>query len=183
MITHPDGNGTADARQGRAREARNFARQAVHGLALEVGAKAITRPMVRDDPDSPTLRDVDPQAGMRAARDVELAARGMARDYVKMARQDGMSWQEIGAALSLTAGTDDYSTIADAAFDFAAGDPDSHYARTYGRSFPWRCPACHGLVSDHGPCNGPVDDEPGHHDGCQRLAATVAAWQAQWADD
>ena len=86
-------------------------------------------------------------------------------------------------ALTLTAGPEHYETIADAAFDFAAGDPNSHYARTYGRSFPWRCPACRSLVSDRGPCSGPLDDEPGHQDGCQRLAAAVATWEAQWAED
>lgn len=107
----------------------------------------------------------------------------MARDYIKAARQDGMSWHQIGGVLGLTADTDNGGTIADAAFDFAAGDPNSHYARTYGRSFPWRCPACHGLVSDHGPYGGPYDDEPGHQDGCQRLAATIAAWDAQWAEE
>ena len=107
----------------------------------------------------------------------------MARDYIKVARQDEMTWHQIGAALGLTADTDNGGMVADAAFDFAAGDPNSHYARAYGRSFPWRCPACHGLVSDRGPYGGPHDDEPGHQDGCQRLATAVAAWDAQWAED
>jgi hypothetical protein len=73
----------------------------------------------------------------------------MVRDYVKAARQAGMSWHQIGAALNLTANTGNGGTIADAAFDFAAGDPGSYYTRTYGRSFPWICPACRGVVSDH----------------------------------
>ncbi len=98
------------------------------------------------------VRDYDPGPGMRAARAVEFAARGMARDYVKAARQDAMSWHQIGAALDLTADTG--GTIADAAFDFAAGDPGSHYAQTYGRSFPCTCPVCRGVVSDHGPVSG-----------------------------
>jgi hypothetical protein len=134
--------------------------------------------MVRHDPGSPAVRDYDPGFGMRAARAVELAARRMARDYVKAARQDAMSWHQIGAALNLIA--DNGGTIADAAFAFAAGDPGSYYARTFGRSFPWTCPACGGVVSDHGPVSVPYDYEPGHQDGCERLAAAVTAWEAQW---
>lgn len=180
MITEQADTGTAQARE---RQARSFVRQAVHGLARELGAEATSCPMFRHDPSSPALRDDDPAAGMRAARAVELAARGMTRDYVKVARQDGMSWRAIGEALGLAADPENYRTVADAAFDFAAGDPNTHYARTYGRSFGWTCPACLGVVSDHGPVQGPADDEPGHKGGCARHAADVAAWDAQWAED
>jgi hypothetical protein len=180
MTDHTD---TTEARERRNREARDFTRQAVHGLAREMGAQATSQPMFRHDPGSPAVRDYDPAAGMSAARAVELAARRMARDYVKVARQDGMTWRQIGETLSLAADTKNYRTVADAAFDFAAGDPGSHYARTYGRTFGWTCPECLGVVSDHGPVSGPHDDEPGHKDGCKRLAATVAAWEAQWAED
>jgi hypothetical protein len=183
MTTDQAHTGTGQAHERQARAARNFARQAVHGLARELGAQATSRPMFRHDPDSPAVRDYDPAPGMRAARAVELAARRMTRDYVKVARQDGMSWHQIGAALGLTADTEHGSTVADAAFALAAGDPGSYYARTYGRSFPWTCPACRGVVSDHGPVSGPYDNEPGHRDGCQRLAAAVTAWEAQWAED
>jgi hypothetical protein len=173
---------TADTRALQHRAARDFARQAVHGLARELGAQATSQPMFRHDPGSPAVRDYDPAAGMRAARAVELAARRMTRDYVKVARQDGMTWREIGETLGLSAPADwREGSVADAAFDFAAGPADSHYARTYGRSFGWTCPACLGVVSDHGPVQGPRDDEPGHKDGCQRLAAAIAAWEAQWA--
>jgi hypothetical protein len=183
MMTDQAGTGTAQARERQARAARNFARQAVHGLARELGAQAASRPMFRHDLGSPAVRDYDPAPGMRAARAVELAAWRRTRDYIKAARQDGMSWQQIGAALDLTADTDNGSTVASAAFDVAAGDPSSHYARTYGRSLSWTCPVCLGLVIDRGPCSRPADDEPGHQDGCERLAATVAAWDAQWAED
>ena len=40
------------------------------------------------------VRDYDPGPGMRAARVIELAARRMARDYIKAARQDAMSWHQ-----------------------------------------------------------------------------------------
>jgi hypothetical protein len=91
----------------------------------------------------------------------------------------------IGAALGLPSGGDVGAgeTIAEAAFRYAAGSADSHWNRTYGPSVTWRCPACGGLVSDRGPVSGPRDDEPGHTDGCQRLAAAVAAWEASWSDE
>ena len=57
---------TAEARERQAREAQNFALQAVHGLAFELGSQPTRRPMFRDDPDSPPVRDVGPEPGMRA---------------------------------------------------------------------------------------------------------------------
>jgi hypothetical protein len=53
MITDQPDTGTAAARERQAYEARTFARQAVHGLARELGAQATSRPMVRHGPDSP----------------------------------------------------------------------------------------------------------------------------------
>ena len=70
--------------------------------------------------------------------------------------------------------------MAEAAYDEAADDPDSQYARIYGRSFMWTCPACRGTVRDRGLCNGPADDEQGHADGCSRLAGTIGDWEAEW---
>jgi len=44
--------------------------------------------------------------------------------------------------------------------------------------------SCEGLIIDHGLCNGPADDERDHADSCGRLAAAVAAWDAEsaWFD-
>ena len=36
-------------------------------------------------------------------------------------------------------------------------------------------------ISDRGLWNGPADDERGHADGCARLAATIASWDAESA--
>jgi hypothetical protein len=36
------------------------------------------------------------------------------------------------------------------------------------------------VISDHGLISGPVDDERGHAENCPRLAATIAAWDAEW---
>ena len=44
----------------------------------------------------------------------------MASDYIRYARQDGQTWQEIGAILELGPETGE-SGVAEAAFEFAAG--------------------------------------------------------------
>src|SRR5262249_49350901 len=70
-------------------------------------------------------------------------------------------------------------TIAEAAYTHAAGRPATETAISYGRSFVWTCHACDKAISDHGPCNGPADDEQGHKDNCPRLDAAIAAWQGR----
>lgn len=70
--------------------------------------------------------------------------------------------------------------MAEAAYTYAAGSPDSDYARSYGRSFTWTCPSCDGAIRDRGLLAGPADDEEGHGRDCTRLAAAAAAWDAQW---
>jgi hypothetical protein len=157
----------------------------VQRMVRDTGGKFVSRPLVSAEPDGPTTRDAEPLDGLGAVRAAELAARGLARRYVRAAREDGHSWTVIGAALRLPSGgyVGAGETIAEAAFRYAAGPADSHWNRTYSPSVTWRCPACSGLVSDRGPVSGPHDDEPGHNDGCQRLAAAVAAWETSWADE
>src|SRR5215472_7220666 len=158
---------------------------AVQRIVRDTGGPFVTRPLVSGEPDGPSTRDAEPLAGLRTARAAELAARGLARRYVRAAREDGHSWAVIGAALGLPSGGDVGAgeTIAEAAFRYAAGPADSHWNRTYGPSVTWRCPACGGLISDRGPVSGPYDDEPGHNAACQRLAAAVAAWETSWAGE
>jgi hypothetical protein len=153
---------------------------AVQRIVLGTGGQIVTRPIVSSEPDGPASRDAEPLVGLGAARAAELAARGLARRYVRAAREDGHSWTVIGAALRLPSGGDVGAgeTIAEATFRFAAGPPDSHW----NPSVTWRCRACGGLVSDRGPVSGPRDDEPGHAGGCRRLAAAAAAWEASWAE-
>jgi hypothetical protein len=179
--TDPAGPGS---RQDLAERARREVGAAVQRIVRDTGGQFVTRPLFSDEPDGPAARDAEPLAGMGAARAAELAARGLARGYVRAARQDGHTWAEIGAALGLAADGDDGAgdTVAEAAFSYAAGPPDNHWNRTYGPSVTWHCPACGGLVSDRGPVSGPRDDERGHVGGCQRLAAAVAAWEASWAE-
>jgi len=53
--------------------ARNAARRAAVDLARDAGAPTIARPLFPGA--STTTQDVEPQAGMRAAREIELGAR------------------------------------------------------------------------------------------------------------
>lgn len=163
------------------RAARSLARRATLDLAHAAGAQTTTRPSY---PGAHTaVPDVDPLAGLTASRRLELAARGHAADYVRAAREAGHSWHDIGTAMGLVPGGDAQQageTVAEAAFTYAAGHPDTEHARRYGRSVTWTCGSCDRAISDHGLCNGPADDEVGHTTNCPRLAATIDAWDAEW---
>jgi hypothetical protein len=155
------------------------ARQAVLGLGRDRGGELTTRPMYPGS--GLAVRDVDPLDGARAARDIELGAQRSARGYIRAAREAGHSWEQIGEALGLTKDTSRTGeSIAEAAYTYAAGDPGTETAMRYGRSFPWQCPSCSQVISDHGLIAGPAEDEPGHADNCARLAAAIAEWDASW---
>jgi len=161
--------------------ARTAARRAAINLARDAGAPVITRPLYPGA--DTTVRDIEPLAGMRAAREIELGARHTARGYIRTAREAGQSWHEIGVALGLAPDADaDQAgqTVGEAAYTYAAGRPDTETALRYGRSFAWTCPSCDRAISDHGLFNGPADDERGHTDRCPRLAATMARSEAEW---
>ncbi len=170
-----------DPRESTARTARNAARRAAIDLALLEGAEIIGRAAFRGSQIS--IRDVEPLAGLRAARGIELGARHHVRNYIRDAREAGCTWSAIGAAIDLVPGGEPDlagETVAEAAYSYAAGRPDSQTGGRYGRSFSWHCASCDGLISDRGPFDGPVDAERGHAGGCARLAATVAVWEADW---
>jgi hypothetical protein len=70
------------------------------------------------------------------------------------------------------------SSLAEAAWQYAA-EWSAYLSGELG-AFRWTCQECSELISDHGPSGGnPAEDEPGHAEGCQRLAAAVAEWLAQ----
>jgi hypothetical protein len=125
-----------EAREKTVRAARWAARHAAIGLARDEGAQAISRPTFRGA--QTTIQDVEALAGLRAARQIELGARFSTRNYVRDAREAGHTWQEIGTALDLIPGGEaDLAgdTIAEAAYSYAAGRPDTESAWRYGRSF------------------------------------------------
>src|SRR5579859_2755291 len=158
------------------------ARRTALSLARDLGAAATSR---RAYPGSPFTRpDVEPLAGLRAARHVEMASHRVARDYIRAAREAGYTWDDIGRYLEEelqhgSAAAQVSENAADAAYNYATGtDPET--ARYYSQSFTWTCPTCDGAISDHGTSNHPADNEQGHADHCPRLAATINAWHAQW---
>jgi hypothetical protein len=165
----------------RRRAARDTARWDALQLARRTGASTVTRPVFRGESE-PTVQDVEPLAGARAARDLELAAKGTARDYIRQAREAGHGWERIGQALGVSPDADADQTgmtVAEAAYTYAAGSPYTDTAARYGRSFLWTCRSCDQAVSDRGQVAGPVDDEQGHADGCSRLGEAIAAWNAE----
>jgi hypothetical protein len=160
--------------------ARNTVHNAIMDLGRERGAEMVTRERIRGDAAFGTVRDLPPIDGLKAARDIEFAAQHHFRDYMRQAREAGHSWRAIGEGLDLAEKAREKDlTVAEAAFDLAAGDRDSYYALTYGRSVTWRCGECNGLVIDHGP-----GDAGTHQPGCQRFAREQAGrereWQQKW---
>lgn len=173
---------TTSDEQARLAAARNQARRAAFQLARDSGALIVARPMFHGSA-QPTTHDVEPLAGARAARALELGARRTVRDYLRQAREAGHDWDQIGHALGLTPDADPDqagTTVAEAAYSYAAGSPHSDAARRYGRSVTWTCRSCDQLISDHGLIAGPAEDERGHTKRCARLTAAVAQWDAEW---
>jgi hypothetical protein len=170
MTGHDENASSADQRASGARQA---ARREAFRLARDSGAQTVTRPMFRGEKE-PTVRDVEPLAGARAARDLESAARGTARDYIRQAREAGHGWDQIGQALGLGPGAgQDCATPGDAAYTYATG--------TRRDDPPWEPRSFDQPIADCGLIQGPADDEPGHARHCPRLAAAVAAWNAEAA--
>src|ERR1017187_9272683 len=113
--------------------ARQWARRAVTAMAEASGGKMVTRPMFRGRPglDS-TVTDVEPLAGLRAATSLKHAARRLAVEYVRQAREADDSWHDIGVALGFGRLAESDMSVAGAAYDYAAGGPE-----TWSRSFLW----------------------------------------------
>src|SRR5271163_388411 len=91
--------GAADE-EGFRREAKSSARRAIVNLAVRHGTAVIWRPAFRGS--RMVVQDVEPVAGLRAARDVEVGARQVIRDYIRAAREAGHSWSYIGSVMRLT---------------------------------------------------------------------------------
>jgi hypothetical protein len=130
-------------------------------------------------PDRPDLNlkitGTNAMAGVQAAVALKHAARKLSLDYVRHAREDGHSWQDIGVALGFSEDPEAGISAAEAAYTYAAGTTPAWH------SFVWVCPQCRATIIDRGPEAGhPVDCEEGHADGCSRLAAAVTVWTASW---
>jgi hypothetical protein len=156
-------------------EVRETARREAFRLARQAGADIIDRPMYSSGTE-PTVRDIEALAGACAARELELAARGTARDYIRRAREAGHDWDRIGRSLGLDRGERGETTPADAAFDYAAGPGRDPWESRY---FGWTCRSCERHVSDGGQIQHPADDQRGHAPDCARLAGEIAEWNAE----
>lgn len=109
----------------------------------------------------------DPVTGLLIARQLEHQAGQRARSYMRDLREDGKSWQRIGAVI----GWED--SAAACAFAAATASPWLDLEAGQWRddkTFGWHCPACGKQVVDHGP--GP-DAEHGHDAGCRRHATNI----------
>jgi len=116
-------------------------------------------------------------AGPLAGPRPETAAR-ICRERAERARADGITWEQIGEALGPSLGSDGRSghDLGVAAFEHLTGER----GRWRQASFWFRCASCGEYISDRGPFEGhPEDNERGHAEGCVRLAADIAAWQAR----
>jgi hypothetical protein len=166
--------------------ARQEVRRAVDAsilrMARAAGAKICERPAWPGAGGS-IVPEAEPAAGIGFALMLADAVRHKIHGYIKRAREDGLTWRQIGQALRLDRAAEERGVpLDDAAFGYAAGADRARPFETL--SFGWTCPSCGGLVRDHGPDAGhPEDSEPGHAPGCGRQAAAVAAWDAQWLDE
>jgi len=152
------------------------ARTAIHLLVKASGGEMTDRPWIRSEPQGRTVREPEPLAGIRAAVAFEREHRRRCLGYIRYAREDGLTWREIGEALG-----------------FGSRPPDLDPAvRAYRYAVPghaaadwttWTCPSCRQLVRDYGPELGPREAEQGHAGGCGRFAVTVRAWGAQWDEE
>jgi hypothetical protein len=125
----------------------------------------------------PGINTVEPEpiAGLEAAMELERAARNLTIGYIRLSRETGRSWYEIGDALNLHAAAFfNKLPVAEEAYAYALGNPAGPDQRT----FTWTCPACLREVTDHGPYPAPAMQEEGHESSCPRWAAQLAA-QAQ----
>jgi hypothetical protein len=175
MTDHKDSAAVRDAMGSAASDAYFAARSSVLRLVEAEGGEIRERPVWPGA--FSTTRYAEPMAGIRAAQTVKRTADRVADDYVKHARVEGIGWREIGEALGLAEdGQHIGYDLAVAAYEHVTGKPDVFR----DVSFYWTCPACDQGISDRGPYEShPEDNERGHADSCARLAADVAAWQAQ----
>jgi hypothetical protein len=153
--------------------AHSEARSITYRLAIDAGAYIVERPILVDP--AVTVRDVDEAAGVQAARELELAARGVAVSHIHRARRAGLTWHDIGVLLYLEPDPDGRSA-AEAAFDYTtAGDPGRSHAGIY----TWPCRECGHDILDRGLIGGPAEDEEGHTPECKGHARAIANWEAR----
>jgi hypothetical protein len=149
-------------------------------MARAAGAPVHDRPIFPDS--TLTTPDTEPLPGIRFTLMLQDAARHKIHDYIKRARQDGASWHQIGKRCALSTWPKNAAPdMGEAAFGYAA---DAERGQPCDRLwFAWKCPACCAQVIEYGSHGHPLDYQTGRADGCQRLGAAIASYQAQWAEE
>lgn len=164
-------------------EARGEIRAAVRRMVINAGGEMILRPVFRDRPDlgSSAFTEPEPLAGIRAAASLQFEAGQAISSAARDAREDGLSWDQIGQALSPAEPAEDEEPRAVRAFDRLA----TSYSEWESPTFTWTCPACLKRISDYGPeADGhPTEIERGHSDDCTRIAEAIGVYEAWWEDD
>lgn len=155
-------------------QVRHETGNAVRRLVRATGGQFTERPLIRSDPDGRKAEEPEPLAGITAAVAVEREARRLCLESVRYAREDGLTWAQIGEAMGFGP---QYGGDAVAAYRYAV---PGHAAADWTT---WTCPSCCQLVRDYGPELGPREAEQGHAGGCGRFAAAVAAWEARWDEE
>lgn len=124
-----------------------------------------------------------PAAGIRYALMLRGAADFEVGQYIRRAREAGLTWRQVGEILNPALwAAEDGADLAVMAFEHATGAAHAEPFATL--SLGWDCAACGRIVSDRGPYeNHPLDNEHGHAEGCERLAAAIAEHDARWADE
>ena len=152
--------------------ARELIRNAISTLCREAGAPVTRRPVIRSEPDGPTMLEPEALAALAAAAALAASAVAAVKDHARTAREDGAPWSRIGEAMGYADEPQPgLTSVAEHAFAAVAADLGSC------RVFGWTCPACLGVVTDYGPEAGhPQDAEHGHAETCARMTAMVRAW-------
>ncbi len=104
--------------------------------------------------------------GIAAAVAVREQAQRVAKEYVRIARGDGASWEALAVPLDV-AGAEDPAAAAFAVM--IAGSAADH------QEVPWFCTSCeHQVVEEGPPAGDPHDREHGHARNCARHREEVA---------
>jgi hypothetical protein len=158
-----------------ATSARREVRRSVETMLSEFAGQTATllRTTASDLPGMNTVSP-EPIAAIEAARAIEQASHVLLKDLIRLAREAGRSWYEIGGALDLyRVAVFDKVSVAEVAYDYALSFQNDRLART----FTWTCPACGQLITDQSPFRDFPDQEEGHAEECARWTAELAEWR------
>ena len=111
-------------------------------------------------------------AAVTIGRRLVIEATCTFNQYVARARAAGFTWEQIAERVpgyTRVHGAEAPEVLFDEVAVPRSG-PGERYVS-------WRCGGCEGLVLDRGPYGGhPVDAEPGHRAGCERLGRDITAY-------